>query len=75
MLSYRTVGDYGDVKVLPAIKTVEPERILQTADLGYTTVGENRIKEAKQKIKQMGGRASELEWHYIGHMQSNKVNS
>lgn len=63
-----------DVKVVPAIKTVSPEDILEAADLGYTSVGENRIKEAKRKYQQMGDRAAELDWHYIGHMQSNKVN-
>ena len=70
----RAGRDPDDVKVLLAIKTVPPDRILQATDLGYTTVGENRIKEARRKFKQMGDRAADLEWHYIGHMQSNKVN-
>ena len=63
-----------EVQVILATKTVQPERILEAAKLGYTIVGENRIQEARRKIKQMGEHATELEWHYIGHMQSNKVN-
>ena len=70
----RAGRDPGEISVVLATKTVEPEHILDAAKHGYRIVGENRIKEARRKIEQMGNRAHDLEWHYIGHMQSNKVN-
>jgi hypothetical protein len=39
------------------------------ADLGVSLFGENRVQEAKIKIGQCPSR---LQWHLIGHLQSNK---
>jgi pyridoxal phosphate enzyme (YggS family) len=39
------------------------------ADLGLSLFGENRVQEAKIKIGQCPNR---LQWHLIGHLQSNK---
>ncbi|MCW9705734.1 YggS family pyridoxal phosphate-dependent enzyme [Fodinibius salsisoli] len=70
----RVGRDPQKIQIILAVKTVEAERILNAADLGYSVVGENRVQEARRKIKQMGEQSDKLEWHYIGHMQSNKVN-
>jgi pyridoxal phosphate enzyme (YggS family) len=45
------------------------DAIRVAADLGLTLFGENRVQEAKVKIGQCPGR---LQWHLIGHLQSNK---
>ena len=42
---------------------------LEATDLGVTLFGENRVQEAKIKMSQCPGR---LQWHLIGHLQSNK---
>jgi pyridoxal phosphate enzyme (YggS family) len=44
--------------------------VAEAAAEGLTLFGENRIQEAKVKIPQCPGR---LEWHFIGHLQSNKA--
>lgn len=64
-----------DVQIILATKTVDLNRILKAVDLGYTVVGENRVQEAEAKIDQLGEKASALQWHFIGHLQSNKVNN
>lgn len=51
-------------------KNQSPERVAEAAAAGLTLFGENRVQEAKLKIPQCPGR---LEWHFIGHLQSNKA--
>ena len=43
--------------------------VREAAELGLTVFGENKVQEAKIKIGQCPGR---LQWHMIGHLQSNK---
>jgi len=62
--------DAGDVKIMGVTKTVDDERIMEAIDSGITIMGENYIQEAKRKIETMG---HDLEWHMIGHLQSNKA--
>ncbi|MQB02338.1 MAG: YggS family pyridoxal phosphate enzyme, partial [Actinobacteria bacterium] len=38
--------------------------------MGITDLGENRAQELKEKHAALGRKAR---WHYIGHLQSNKV--
>ncbi|MDR8394481.1 YggS family pyridoxal phosphate-dependent enzyme [Aliifodinibius sp. S!AR15-10] len=63
-----------DVQIVLATKTVEAGRILKATRLGYPIIGENRVQEAEEKIEQLDEYAAELQWHFIGHLQSNKVN-
>lgn len=67
--------DPEDIQIIPVTKTVEPKRISEALQCGFSVVAENRVQEAEEKIKQMGDKASEFEWHFVGHLQSNKVNN
>ncbi len=61
----------GDRVTLVAVtKTVEPERIAEALAAGVTICGESKVQEAKAKIPLVSGRAR---WHFIGHLQTNKV--
>ena len=40
------------------------------ADAGQTVFGESRVQEARAKIPLLPGR---LRWHFIGHLQKNKI--
>lgn len=51
-------------------KTVGDDRILQAIEAGIDIIGENYVQEAKRKIELMG---KSVEWHFIGHLQSNKA--
>lgn len=57
------------VRLMAVSKNQPPERVAEAALAGLTLFGENRIQEAKVKIPLC---PSQLEWHFIGHLQSNK---
>lgn len=59
-----------EVLLVGATKTVDVQRIRQAIAAGVKVFGENRVQEAAPKIAQIGG---EVEWHFIGHLQRNKV--
>ncbi|MFM8878331.1 MAG: YggS family pyridoxal phosphate-dependent enzyme [Verrucomicrobiota bacterium] len=64
-------GRHSDsVRLMAVSKNQPPSRVSEAAAAGLTLFGENRIQEAKVKIPQCPGR---LEWHFIGHLQSNKA--
>ncbi len=59
-----------EITLVGVTKTVSLERIQEAIDAGLTFFGENRIQEAKEKIKFLGNKAR---WHFIGHLQTNKA--
>ncbi|MFC1875368.1 YggS family pyridoxal phosphate-dependent enzyme [Chloroflexota bacterium] len=58
------------VQLVAAAKAVAPARILEAIEAGLRIIGENYIQEAETAYELVGNRA---EWHFIGHLQSNKV--
>ncbi len=58
------------VRLLAVSKTKPPEAIREAADCGLRLFGENRVQEAQSKIPMC---PSGLEWHLIGHLQTNKA--
>ncbi len=59
------------VSLLAVSKTKPIEDIIQLAQLGQICFGENYVQESLKKIEQ----CPELEWHFIGPIQSNKTKS
>lgn len=59
----------GSVKLLAVSKTKPIEAINALAELGQTAFGENYLQESLDKIAQR----PDLEWHFIGPIQSNKT--
>lgn len=62
----------GSVLLLAVSKQQPIELIQQAAELGLTEFGENYYQEALTKIQQLK-HLSQLNWHFIGPIQSNKV--
>ncbi len=60
----------GSVRLLAVSKTKPPEAVREAAACGLRLFGENRVQEAQSKIPMCPGG---LEWHLIGHLQSNKA--
>jgi len=61
----------GEVTLLAATKTVDPEDILfAIQELGLPAVGENKVQEFLSKDDQLRGKAP---LHILGHLQTNKV--
>ena len=59
-----------DVMLLAVSKTVTAERIAELYARGVRCFGENRAVVLTEKAKQL---PPDIEWHYIGPLQSNKV--
>jgi len=66
----RAGRDAASVTLLAVSKTHPPDMIREAVDAGQLLFGENKIQEAKAKIPMSPGKAR---WHFIGHLQSNKV--
>ncbi|WP_305804343.1 YggS family pyridoxal phosphate-dependent enzyme [Stenotrophomonas sp. YIM B06876] len=59
------------VRLLAVSKTRPATAIAALADQGQAAFGENYVQEAAGKIAALADRG--LEWHLIGHLQSNKA--
>lgn len=62
--------DPGEITIMAVTKTVGPDDIQEAVERGLRVFGENRVQEALEKIPRCPGN---IEWHFIGHLQSNKV--
>lgn len=56
-----------------ASKGVTDEMVLAALDAGLRDFGENYVQEAQLRVANLGARAREATWHFIGHLQTNKV--
>jgi hypothetical protein len=56
--------------VVAVSKTVPVERIRAGIAAGVLALGENRVQEAREKVRVLG---RVVPWHLIGHLQTNKV--
>jgi pyridoxal phosphate enzyme (YggS family) len=60
-----------DKVILLAVSKTKPAAELQEAyDAGQRLFGENHVQELVEKYEQL---PKDIEWHLIGHLQSNKV--
>jgi PLP dependent protein len=69
---YRRLRDEvgGDVTIVVATKYVSVEDMATLAEAGVEVVGENRAQDLERKHADYG---AAFRWHFIGHLQSNKV--
>jgi len=58
------------VQLVAAAKTRTPAEILEAVEAGVQVIGENYVQEAERAYAVIGSRAK---WHFIGHLQRNKV--
>jgi len=60
-----------DIRLILISKTAPPEAVLAAYRAGHREFGENRVQEALPKIDAL---PTDVLWHLVGHLQSNKVN-
>lgn len=60
------------IRLVAVSKTVSVEKIIEAHEAGAELFGENRVQEALEKIERLGQDGPN--WHFIGHLQKNKVN-
>lgn len=58
------------VELMAAAKSRTPKEILQAAEAGVKIIGENYVQEALTAFDVVG---TLVKWHFIGHLQRNKV--
>lgn len=66
----RAGRDAASVRLVAVSKTHPAAAVVAAADAGQRIFGESRVQEAREKIPAC---PPGLEWHFIGHLQKNKV--
>jgi pyridoxal phosphate enzyme (YggS family) len=59
-----------DISIVAVSKTHTVDKIIEAAEAGIDTFGENYVKEAQMKIAAID---QQLKWHLVGHLQMNKA--
>src|ERR1041384_7331866 len=59
-----------DVELVAITKTHPGDKVREAIEAGQTLFGESRVQEARAKIPEL---PSNLRWHFVGHLQKNKI--
>jgi PLP dependent protein len=59
-----------DIELVAITKTHPTEKVREAVEAGQTLFGESRVQEARAKIPEL---SSNIRWHFVGHLQKNKV--
>jgi len=59
-----------DVELVAISKTHDAEKVREAVEGGQLLFGESRVQEARVKIPDL---PSNLRWHFVGHLQKNKI--
>ena len=59
-----------DIQLVAITKTHSAEKVREAIEAGQTLFGESRVQEARAKIPEL---PSNISWHFVGHLQKNKV--
>lgn len=65
--------DTTKVKLVAVTKNHSVSAMLEAITAGITAVGENRVQEMVTKHPEIQAAGHKVEWHLIGHLQTNKV--
>jgi len=66
----KTGRSLDEIKLVAVSKTKPVEMILEAYNLGLRDFGENKAQELKTKVAEL---PKDINWHFIGHLQTNKV--
>jgi pyridoxal phosphate enzyme (YggS family) len=59
-----------EIELVAITKTHSAEKVRQAVEAGQKLFGESRVQEARVKIPEL---PSNLRWHFVGHLQKNKI--
>lgn len=59
-----------DIELIAISKTHAAEKVREAYAAGQTLFGESRVQEARAKIPEL---PANLRWHFVGHLQKNKI--
>lgn len=60
-----------EIKLVTVTKTHSAQVVLEALEAGAKYIGENKIQESQEKLPLLAGKYEEF--HFIGHLQSNKI--
>ena len=66
-------GGSSPVALVAVTKSVSPERAAGLVALGQRDLGENRVDELERKAAWFAEHGLAARWHFLGHLQRNKV--
>jgi pyridoxal phosphate enzyme (YggS family) len=69
----RAGRDAGRVRLIGVTKGVAAEAVKEGISAGLADLGESFIQEARERMAALGSLAQGTSWHFIGHLQTNKV--
>lgn len=61
------------VKLIAVTKYVDENVIEKVLDTGHSILGENKAQVIREKIDYFKAKNMDIEWHFIGNLQKNKV--
>jgi len=67
------VNQHQIIKIIAVSKTVDANTVNSMYDIGQRAFGENKVQDYKEKVDQL--EELPLEWHFIGRLQTNKINA
>jgi len=59
-----------DIELVAITKTHPADKVREAIQAGQTLFGESRVQEARTKIPEL---PSNSRWHFVGHLQKNKI--
>ncbi len=59
-----------DIELVAISKTHDAAKVREAIEARQTLFGESRVQEARVKIPEL---PSNLRWHFVGHLQKNKI--
>ncbi|MGB9696288.1 MAG: YggS family pyridoxal phosphate-dependent enzyme [Ignavibacteria bacterium] len=66
-----TGRNFNDITIVAISKTFPVENIKMLYELGHIHFGENKVQELKEKYQNLTD--TNIKWHLVGHLQTNKV--
>lgn len=64
-----------DVALIIVSKNHPASLVAELVQLGQSAFGENRDQEASKKAQELKNSGFDIQWHFVGQLQSNKVKS
>src|ERR1041385_3007913 len=59
-----------EIELVAISKTHDAEKVREAIEAGQVLFGESRVQEARVKIPEL---PSAIRWHFVGHLQKNKI--
>ena len=59
-----------EIELVAISKTHDAEKVRAAHEAGQSLFGESKVQEARSKIPEL---PSSLRWHFVGHLQKNKI--